>query len=122
MTSSVSKLYPYQAIAVAAMRNGVGTLQQPVRTHPIVWTGRDYGYPECCIEAFTNFLRTGERGTCVSDAQFPPELFGTGFVPCQHCVDTKTPEQLVYEINARRTDPVPFQAKTNVGFHAEVIL
>lgn len=50
--------------------------------------GRDYGYPECCVEAFVNDI---------ANHRLPGDLRGidaTGeYVPCQDCLDDPDEEE-----------------------------
>lgn len=64
-------------------------------------TGHWYGFPKCCVEAFSRLKHFNE------DTENWP-LYGTGFVPCKECATTKTAEQLTAEINAARICPIPF--------------
>lgn len=60
------------------------------------------GYPSCCVQAFARM-----EGWCDPD-HIPDEFVGTGFRPCQNCVETKPATVLLDHINRTRTCPVPF--------------
>ena len=62
-------------------------------------TGRIFGFPECCVEAFCN-----DREVLSEESVFS----GSGFRPCKHCNDNKTQEQIENEIASRRLIPYPF--------------
>jgi hypothetical protein len=59
-------------------------------------TGRLFGFPECCIEAFIK-----------EELPIWSPFDGTGFRPCESCLD-KGYEEMVNKINSRRTFPKPF--------------
>lgn len=61
--------------------------------------GRYFGYPDCCINAFAMFDHIGKPKR---------KLWGTGFVPCYTCDQTKTEDQLKEEIERNRLCPIPF--------------
>ena len=61
--------------------------------------GRYFGYPDCCIDAFTRFEHLGQPKR---------KLHGTGFVPCLVCEESKTIDQLKEEIERNRLCPIPF--------------
>lgn len=59
--------------------------------------GKQFGYPQCCIDAFVKLEHIGcER-----------KLTGTGYIPCIEC-DKKTEEELIMIINANRTHSTLF--------------
>lgn len=64
----------------------------------ISWTvlGVMLGYPDCCIADFLNRI----TGNSVKITK--RKLYGTGFVPCEHCNRTKSEKELINEINANR--------------------
>jgi len=45
--------------------------------------GLYYGYPKCCIEAFSNFMDFDQRSETVQKAN--QTVIGCGFVPCETC-------------------------------------
>lgn len=66
--------------------------------------GKAFGYPECCVADFVAFISDP-----MQSFRKPRLLDGTGFVPCQVCNTTKSEEELIAEINAkRRPDLKPF--------------
>lgn len=67
--------------------------------NPLVYwanSGRHFGFPECCIEAFL-------EGSLPATSHFD----GTGYRPCKVCIQ-RDPEELVAEINRNRSHPTPF--------------
>lgn len=64
--------------------------------------GEYFGYPECCIQAFMTMNHMHSEDW----RRYP--LHGTGFVCCPTCAESKTEQQLMDEINARRDHPRPF--------------
>lgn len=80
------------------------------------WTvqGKYYGFPKCCVEAFEN----GEH--ILSGKEL--KLNGTGYIPCQHCNDTKTEDELVDSINLNRIEPKPFPHETGYDFSVQYML
>lgn len=61
--------------------------------------GKAFGYPSCCIAAFSMMDH-------IKDAH-PRKLNGTGFIPCASCNTTKSTEELIKEINAKRSPAYP---------------
>lgn len=77
------------------------------------WTsmGRELGYPECCIAAFTNrsqLLITGPLHEFQRARMYQFEHNGeaTGYLMCSSCAQ-RNREELVAEINARRDKSYP---------------
>lgn len=64
-----------------------------------VWKviGKQYGYPECCIEEFVKLEHIGEVR----------KLHGTGYIPCKKC-NEKSEKELINTINAARNHCLPF--------------
>ena len=62
------------------------------------WIGWYFGYPKCCIKAFSY-----DRDNLVFNTSF----YGTGFVPCKSCAKLNA-KDLKRAINKKRIDPSPF--------------
>lgn len=71
-------------------------------TAAMALTGRIYGFPDCCIDAFCN------SWAGITLLPKKSKFTGSGFRPCKQCEDTKTQEQLEDEIASRRLMPRPF--------------
>lgn len=73
--------------------------------------GRKLGYPECCIAAFhiKSHIVSPRVGGCGPKER--RKLWGSGFVPCRECHQTKTEVQLILEINANRQIATPFTGR-----------
>ena len=69
--------------------------------------GKNLGYPQCCIDEFVATYDNFED-LSYDDGRSQRKLFGSGFVPCVKCHETKTEQELVDEINANRTFLSPF--------------
>lgn len=67
-----------------------------------------FGYPSCCVRAFSRM-----EGWCETE-QIPEEFVGTGFRPCQNCVETMPATVLLDHINRTRICPLPFDAGINL--------
>ena len=65
--------------------------------------GKQYGYPQCCIDEFLQLKHLGDG---------PRKLCGTGYIPCVEC-NKKTEQELIDVINANRTHPTPFPIETS---------
>ena len=77
------------------------------RENDIREDGENFGYPKCCIDAFVNTY-DNFNDLSYDDGRSERKLFGSGFVPCVKCHETKTEQQLVDEINANRKFPLRF--------------
>lgn len=60
--------------------------------------GKYFGYPKCCVEEFLKF----------EHMQDVRKLYGTGFIPCKKCNETKSRRELKSEIARNRICPTPF--------------
>lgn len=78
----------------------VATSSMQLDQRKVGWliTGVALGYPTCCIKSFINLEHLGAPDR---------KLNGTGFVPCAHCDNTKTTQELVDEINRAREPGIP---------------
>lgn len=80
--------------------------------------GRKYGYNKCCIESFVEEARLYiEYGINLQAKRDGRKLVGTGFIPCQHCSDTKTEVQLVEEIMDKRDKSLPLFPYSERGWY-----
>lgn len=72
-------------------------------THDDPWIalGWYFGYPECCIQAFLNMEHL--KGPYISDRQ----LYGTGYVVCDTCHETKDTRELLNFIAENRHPSAP---------------
>ncbi len=66
--------------------------------------GLFFGYPECCVKQFTHDVDNGisTKGK---------KLWGTGYIPCNNCNTTKTEQQLIDNINKRRSYSKAFPSR-----------
>lgn len=73
-------------------------------THDDPWIalGWYFGYPECCIQAF---LKLEHMQTQASP--FERKLFGTGYVVCNRCNETKDTRELLNYIAENRHPSAP---------------
>lgn len=72
--------------------------------------GRDYGYPECCID---EFVMTRMDGMSYLMLKHNRKLSGSGYIPCSKC-NKKTEQELIQEIAKRRNPkyaPFPFDVE-----------
>ena len=60
--------------------------------------GRYYGYPECCIQAFIDDVNNRER--LVTRTKRHKE--GVHHIVCDHCHDSKSPQELLNDMMGRR--------------------
>lgn len=51
---------------------------------PWYYTGKFYGYPDCCIDDFVSRIITEEYSDGMTEAQHQVHD-GTGFIPCHSC-------------------------------------
>lgn len=65
--------------------------------------GSHLGYPSCCIKEFYDDF---DKLNASTKSDRP--LYGTGFLCCIDCAQTKTEAQLLMEIRANRKHPLPF--------------
>lgn len=71
-----------------------------VNVQDVINDGILFGYPKCCIDEFVYKERDEEKVI--------RKLFGTGYVPCAVCHESKTEQELVDAINKNRNLPLPF--------------
>lgn len=64
------------------------------------WFGEHYGYPKCCIDQFAT--------TTHQDVFNENQFTGTGFMPCDKCVETSSPKDLVVIIGENRKSLIPY--------------
>jgi len=76
-------------------------------------SGRYYGYPPCCIEAFNKEQHKVNR--------IKRKLSGTGYIPCDIC-NQKTEEELIKIIESNRIAPSKFPQLSDIATTTNYIL
>lgn len=76
--------------------------------------GEFLGFPKCCSDEFLNLLDNDIPALKLKHQKLINHpCKGTGFVPCNKCMD-RNPQELIDNINANRTFPHPFPFKGSI--------
>lgn len=76
--------------------------------------GAFLGFPECCSDEFLNLLETDIHALKLKHQKLVNHpCKGTGFVPCNKCMD-RNPQELIDSINANRIFQYPFPFKGGI--------
>tara|TARA_R110000868_G_C10973188_1_gene771502 strand:- start:43887 stop:44186 length:300 start_codon:yes stop_codon:yes gene_type:complete len=82
--------------------------------------GYQFGYPKCCV---SHFLKRVQKSDVILRQEFmyetPKKLSGTGYIPCPHCNETKTEEELIKTINTNRKVTSKFPDECE---HSEIMI
>lgn len=85
---------------------------------PAISFGRYFGYPDCCIMEFLEYMSTYSKGK--TPRREKRKLYGTGYVPCKKC-NTKSEEQLLANIDKNREHNKAFPEDDLTNDQIEVI-